>query len=657
MQRLRDRYRVLTNELMEEIASGSKSDQGRWLILEESRDFHGHWRVECLDPSFFFDFEELIGPYRCISPLALQALFDLCDELDYRVAFAEPPDRILLQYDHLNDPAPFNLNSSREGTIQGFYPWQLQGFNFLKDKDGGKVIWSTGTGKTALAAALVKYYLANGTQLVFYTAKVHARINTVRKLKALGDIDAIVLDSYSIEKREELYADVFRRLNNGEQVVCVLNYEKFRDDEEAMKIIVTDRDVLVIWDEMPTKLSNRGIQLYESVLRTFWRTIKDKPGDVPNPLVSRHRCKSYKAYELTASPIEKDPEGDFNCTRLIAPKVFGSVSDWRSEYVSSYNFFDDRKPETFHQLDKMALKQAHFTHVVNKKDPDIAKFFPKVVFDTIEVDWYRPHKLIYQQIENKASELIEGLEEVNVLALMGVMQMMCDAPSMINISAKNREFYERELSEWLFSEDGREPDPRGSTVALEIVRNIGTLSDTNHGKLSALRDIIQSKHPGEHGLIYTSFGPMLLPILSAWLDKWGISHVVYRGTNAARQRALDNFCAGGYQIFLSSDAGSDSIDLELASFGIDYDLPWKYSTRYQRWSRFNRAGANHESQYAYTLVMEGSMEYRKLEVISQKQGYHEAIYEGKLNDQALTSRLTKEDLMYILTGARYAEIA
>ncbi len=118
-----------------------------------------------------------------------------------------------------------------------------------------------------------------------------------------------------------------------------------------------------------------------------------------------------------------------------------------------------------------------------------------------------------------------------------------------------------------------------------------------------------------------------------------------------KQLAQDYFrSVDSCRVFLSSDAGSDSWDAEMAAVGIDYNLPWKYSTQIQRWNRRNRVNSPHEFQYAYGLIMADSVEDRKQQIVSRKKGYHEALYEGKINESAISARMTKKDLLDILSG-------
>ncbi len=110
----------------------------------------------------------------------------------------------------------------------------------------------------------------------------------------------------------------------------------------------------------------------------------------------------------------------------------------------------------------MALSQAHVTHVVNKADPDIAKFFPRAIAEPIVIDWHPKDRRIYDVLTGKVKELIEtDFEEANVLSLIGVMQMMCDAPSMIDASAANRESYEKELAGFIRANPIENPTGEG----------------------------------------------------------------------------------------------------------------------------------------------------------------------------------------------------
>src|SRR5208282_6696591 len=111
-------------------------------------------------------------------------------------------------------------------------------------------------------------------------------------------------------------------------------------------------------------------------------------------------------------------------------------------------------PEKWMNLDKLDATIEFMTHRASREDPEIAKMFPEVMEDPLIIDWDPRDRAIYDSLAKKAVKAVDNdeEEEVNILALIQVMQMMCDAPSMIMESAKNREVWEEMVEEdeaWL----------------------------------------------------------------------------------------------------------------------------------------------------------------------------------------------------------------
>jgi SNF2 family DNA or RNA helicase len=359
---------------------------------------------------------------------------------------------------------------------------------------------------------------------------------------------------------------------------------------------------------------------------------------------------------LSATPIENGPEDFFNCVRILDPTIYGTVADFRNNFVASYSYFDPHTPDTWHNLDKMGMMASHITHEADKfKDPEIKAQFPEVIKEPYYIDWDKKDRKIYDLLTKKA-KLLE-LEDANILALIGVMQMICDAPSMVTNSAALREAYEGSVEEWVELGGEAPANPlmkkSGSEVAKLLFEAIGTdnLSDERHTKLAALRELLTETHPDEKILVFSAFNEGLMPILEAKLREWNVTYVRYSGTPKQKQAAQDEFMVNpDIQVFLTSDMGSDSLSLEQASVVIHYDLPWKWSTYTQRENRAHRVVSDHSTVRFYTLMMADSVEDRKLEIIQRKQGYHDQIFDGAISDIAASARMDRTDLEYILTG-------
>lgn len=611
----------------------------RYLFLEPHPDFKGFWRVESFDRDLFFNLGDLLGPYRAVAPAGLEEFIQAAKECEYEIAFFEDPASVLSDFTALNNTPDISIHSDLPGTINGMLPYQIQGFNFLKDLQGGVAMWSTGTGKTVLASALLKHHVEHQTfDIAWFVVKGHNKVNTQRSLKGLTGLESIVVSGEK-KRREALYMHLG---NVQEPTICVTNYEKFRVDHDLILPLFEDRNVLCIWDEMPTKLKTRTTQIYKAVCGCLYTT------NPPQVNAAKIRPKSLRQYMLSATPIENDPEDFFNCVRLLDPTVYGTVKEFRNEYVARYSFFDCNKPESWHKLDKMGLKAAHVVHQVDKDDPDIAAQFPQVIEEPLYIDWDEQDRKVYDRF---TKELVKELDdEINVLSAIGVMQMLCDAPTMVTNSAARREAFHQACEAFL-EDGGKFPQVEGSEAALRLAEALDSkLTNERHTKLETLRQLLLEDHPDEKVVLFSAYNDGLLPILAERLNDWGVSYVRYSGTQAQRQAAQDLFTSSDHRVFLSSDAGSDSINLEQASVVIHYDLPWNWSTLIQRQNRIHRITSGFEHVRFYTLMMADSVEDRKMKIVQQKQGYHEGVFKGVIADQSASARMTKDDLLYILQG-------
>lgn len=647
---------ILDDEAIEHIAQLDKKQQRDYLFLSRHKKYPGRWYVDSLDQTFFLDFEELIGKYRTVSPVGLGEFMDRASELDYKVYFEEDPASLLGDFDHLNTPPKFSLNSDLPGTINGMLKFQLQGFNYLRNLDnkGGYAIWSTGTGKTALVASLIKQHVdvEDLFDLSLVVVKKNNRTDMQRKLAELGDLGSVIIDG-TPAKRDAIYDQINLWLRAGIKTIAIVNYEKFRDDYEQLEALVEGRRVLVFWDEMPTKLSNRGIILYDSVRTAFYATGSKtvKWQDI--------RPSSLRQYGLSATPITNTPEGVLNQVRLIDPDVWPTIRGWEKQYVATRNFFS-KEPETFKDLDRAGLEIEFMTHQVDKEDPDIAAMFPKVFEEPVYIDWDPRDRRVYDKLLSIAADLAKKARDgegkkFNALQVIGAAQMICDAPSMILTSATNREAFDALLEEAEI--EGEDPELSGITTGSEAAQklveslSLKDFTDEHSAKLDKLRELITERHPNEKIIVFTSFADYIFPVLEAKLAEWGVTFRTYRGTSKQRQEAKDQWREDpDIQVFLSSDAGSDSIDLPEASVVIDYDLPWSYATLIQRHNRAHRINSKHKFVTFYTLLMVDSIEDRKVEIISIKLGFHRGMFKGEISEDFISARMTGGDVMYILTG-------
>lgn len=527
--------------------------------------------------------------------------------------------------DDLDAVPEVELNSDFPGTIRGFLPFQVRAYNKLKNLDSGIMLISTGCGKSIISIGLLKYHLQNNEfDIAIIAVKAHNKINFQRFLKKFGDLDSIVIDG-DPKERKKIYQKIAL---SKSPVIVITNYEKFRIDYENWKPIFEKRIELYM-DEMPTKLKHRNTKLYSSLRRLLYKKSLREP-----------RPEKLRQYMLTATPIENDPLDYFNCVRLLSPEVLGSITDFNNRYVAYFNPYSGQ-PERWRNLSDIGQRTEHMSVIVDKEDPEIAKQFPRVNEVEIVIDWHPEDLEIYKRLSKTSREIFNGEGFESILPLISLMQMMCDMPSSINRSAKRYEEYEKKLESGQF-----DANRVGSSYAKLFTEAVGQLYDDKHTKLDTLKELLTEQHPTEKIIIFSSFNEALLPYLSSALSEWGVNHVIYSGSAINKQSAQDQFKSDDdVRVFLSSDAGSDSINLEEASVVIHYTPPLKWATFVQRQNRAHRVTSKWDRVTFYSLLMADSVDLRKNEIIQKKKKYHTETFGHKEIENT-----SQKDLLYILTG-------
>lgn len=629
---------ILDESVEDELVSLSEEGRSRILFLERHPSIEMHWLISGFDESFIGDFPSLRNR-RIINLFRLRPFAQEAETLGYRVIWIHDPTEIMEWIDSLDEIPDAAINSDLPDTINGFLPFQIQGYNFLKDKQAGVANWSTGTGKSVLACGLVKHhYDQRSFDVCLWVVKTHNKINTQRtmdRLIGLGS-NSVVIDG-ARKRRVALYEQAAKM----DRPVIILNYEKFRDDPADILALIEDKRVFIIWDEMPTKLKNRDTKLYRSVVSLLYKN-RNKIS------LATSRPSELRQVMLSATPIENSPEDFFNCVRLLDSSIFGTIKEFHSKYVASFSRFGWKQPERWRNLDLLGARAAHITHQVDKTDEDIARQFPSIIDEIVYVDMGEKHRKIYDILMGQyVKDMAQNLDAPNMLSRINIAQMLLNHPESVLLSADRKE-------EAIQSTLDGVPDFGGSELARRLVESVGreTILKAESEKMDMLKDIIE----GNDGkcIVFTSMNATLIPLISRSLTEWGYDHVVYHGSlnTKEKQNAEDRFKSDpNCKVFVSSDAGSDSINLEIANTVVHYDMPWKWSTLVQRQNRAHRITSTHSRVRYYTLMYSNTVEERKRDKILKKEDFHNAVLRGSVADISGGARLGKRELKYILFGS------
>jgi len=328
---------------------------------------------------------------------------------------------------------------------------------------------------------------------------------------------------------------------------------------------------------------------------------------------------------LSATPLENSPEDIYSCVKLLDPEIFGTLTQFRNTYALSFNPFVKWQVDLWNinRLQEMGMRLAHMTHRADKyRDPEIAAYFPEEHWEDIIIDMSPDDRKLYSQVERKLLEEFHLNPAENILPKMLTLQLICDNPKLINYS--------------------------DSEIARKI-KEKKPPTDQHSAKLETLYEML-STIEGKV-VLFSMYNKLGAQSLAKYLTQWGFSFVLYSGSDENKQIAQDRFQRNpDIKIFLSSDMGSDSINLEQAVTVINYNQPWKYSTLLQRVNRINRITSEADHVWYFNLINAKSMEERKLEVLKRKKEMQDAILAGTSTIDTF-NELNAADLTYILTGS------
>ena len=674
---------VLTDEL-EDALHERRVDLNSYLFLETHDTLKRAWKVQSFDATYQGRLGDAISRFGTVNLFNYPRFASVADEMGYTPVFMDDPAEHFSWVKSLNADPGVCVNSTLPGTIGGFLPFQARGINFMKSCDRAVYYqWSTGTGKTLAAEGTIltkaqEGYGANKTEgfdLCLYVVKPNNLVNTLRKLQDHTGLRGRIL-SGTPKRRERIIAETAAAMVAGEQPILIFNAEKFREDTELLALLVEDHKLLVIIDEMPTKYANRSTALYKATAEVLYTSFivpttgKSKGKKVFYPNVKADRPSEVFYVAMSATPISNSPEDFFNCVRLMDSSIYGSVNDFNNLFVASRDRWF--QVESWKNIDLMGAMASHIVHQVDKHtDPEIKAQFPtKLPPETVYCDLDPASERLYAKLaheyENISTSSVLDFQEI--LAAIGTFQMICSNPRSVLVSAKLREEYEAKLDAFIATgasdeeiKEFEKKNVQGSLVALKLralINDDAKFTDEDKSgnctvsKMIELRERIEQHD--DKVIVFTTMNDTLLPLISEWFDKWGIKHVKYHGGitgHANKQAVIDEFRSNpDVKVFLSTDAGSDSIDLPEATLTVHYDLPWTQAKITQRENRQDRIDSTKDAVQVVTLAVPFTVEDRKQEILATKQGYHDKLFSGDISEAAEAT--AKSDFLYILTGKR-----
>jgi len=306
-------------------------------------------------------------------------------------------------------------------------------------------------------------------------------------------------------------------------------------------------------------------------------------------------------------------------------------------------------------IDKL-IKSDHLSFIINRtKKKDVGRLIPRNAKSVI-VD-------ITNEETNYYDAVINFVKYLNPDTPQGFITIMPERMASSSMIASLDSFKEIKKSGKLFikyiddlDDNYVEVDIKKEAIKyLDEIIEKGNLignDDSKFLKFIEIVDNLQSKDLKQ--IIVFSFFKYTLNYLEIKLSELGYSVGKIHGDFSVEERfyKIKEFKKGSFDILLSSEVGSEGLDMQFCNVVINYDLPWNPMRVEQRIGRIDRIGQKFDKLHIFNLCIVGSIEdriynrlYEKLNIFENSIGELEPILgdlEKQLNIAELINLSQKE---------------
>lgn len=460
-----------------------------------------------------------------------------------------------------------------------------------------------------------------------------------KKTRQMSKLTSTSIMHYNPKKRELQW----QQASNYDIIVC--GHEKIRIDMDYSYMKNLDLDWIIV-DEIH-KFNNRGSKLHQQLDKLL--SLQSKSGFTG----------------MSATPATGDPIINlYDLMRLIDKNILGKVKDFESEYIKNIKY-TKRNGGTFWSkkgiIDKLPkLRKKIAPYILQRSCSDVGLEKPPCYFSSQYVE------MIDEQIElsNRAWKEMEYYEDK--IAELESKQVPISVDKETHYKIKRQIDILTNKKQSLFTLLRMTADGmgifKGDTAYSDMIKSVKSWRTP---KVTLLEEIIPDMLSESKVVIHTDFManfPVIIPSLEN-ITKTKI--LTIDGSSKATCSKQEDFQCGScdkqnnctlrrrqewmfqnddrFKIILMTSAGQDGLDLQIAKYQVNYDLPWNPSALEQRKGRIHRYGSLHDSLYIVDMISIGSIEEVIIDkVIARKNSEIEKLVNSSKEEAEYIRLLTQQ---------------
>lgn len=503
-------------------------------------------------------------------------------------------------------------------------PYQVEPIEMFRARGTLLLAFDTGLGKTYCAIACAEELLelrkikrclmVVPASLKYQWGQSLAEFTDMptREVKLKGETLTVPAEPYCVivDGTPKKRAKQYKLALDDDCDYVIIGYDNVSSDERAVKRLRADMAVL---DEA-------------SAIKTFKAA---RTQQIKEKLVTPYRLA------LTATPVENRPDEVFSIMEWVDQDVLGRADLFDRAYIERNDWGDI---EGYKNLPTLYRRLSVGMCRKSVDDPDVAPYMPRRDTTTWTVPMDAPTAKAYKVM---AADLLAALKETGdkgrsfsvdahyaghgghdettavgrVMAIHQCMEMLLDHPDLVIHSGI------------IYGEK----QGKGSRYAHSVWQNDHLDDVVDSPKLAVLVGKLGKalRDPSSKVVVFTRYRVMLDLLNTACLAE-GWPTVLYHGdlTVPDKAAAVARFQRGAARIMLSSHAGAYGTDMPWVNWLINYDPMWSSGKADQTNGRHMRASSDFDEIYVRNMVVEGSVEERKLAQQELKRRVAKAAVDG-----------------------------
>lgn len=355
--------------------------------------------------------------------------------------------------------------------------------------------------------------------------------------------------------------------SNDEAFYKIVSYNSISNDIKILGSIHTD---MLIMDEVQ-RLKN-------------WNTKISK---------SARRIKSEYAVVLSGTPLENKLEELYSVMQFVDQYALGPYYRFMNETVISSH---TGKVIGYKNLNSVGEKLQSF--LIRRRKRDVSLQLPARQDKTLFVSMTKEQMEMHEEWQTSVSRLVKKWnhqrflsesDRKRLLLMLSQMRMVCDSTYILDQKSR----YDTKVDEII-------------NILINVFEN------------------------GDEKVVIFSQWERMTRLVAGELEKMGVKYEYLHGgvPSEKRKQLMENFTEDpNSRVFISTDAGSTGLNLQVASILINIDLPWNPAILEQRIARIYRIGQKRNIQII-NMVASNTIEERMLTTLNFKSSLFEGILDN-----------------------------